>query len=76
MARLELGSGTTVGQGAFRERASEGKAGPGCTRPAADVPKPWWRRSTSICPEAACLLLWGSPVPASANTPKLDFLKA
>lgn len=75
MARLELGSGTTVGQGAFREGPPEGKAGPGCTRPAADVPRsPGERRSTSICPPSRLVCCCGgSPVPADSNTPKVGF---
>lgn len=75
VVRLELGSGTTLGQGAFREGPPEGKAGQGCARPVADMTRSAVEhRSPSIC-----LLSWpvscceGSPGPTESNAPEVGF---
>ena len=75
MASLELGSGTTRGQGAFREGPPEGEAGQGCARPVADVPGSVAERgSTSIClPSRPVCCCEGSPVPAESHTPRVGF---
>lgn len=70
--------GTPWGQGAFREGASEGKAGPGCTRPAAGVLRSPGvslaaLRSVRRAGRNTCCCCGGSPVPADSNTPKVGF---
>ena len=75
MASLELGSGTTRGQGAFREGPPEGEAGQGCARPVADVPGSVAERgSTSIClPSRPVCCCEGSQCPPRATPPELAF---
>lgn len=75
MVSLELGSGTTLGQGAFREGPPEGEAGQGCARPVADVP----RRLLSIaalpsaCRASLSAAVRGAQCPPRATPSELAF---